>query len=118
MNGLPVTPIEVISSSASAASIAVLSEIRPRGPKVFGLVWSSPLSRVIRPITPALPSRGRVTLRSLASVTRSASEEISWARVEQVRRCQPCQAASPFQFGFSQMTVPPMPMPMHMVVSP
>jgi hypothetical protein len=26
--------------------------------------------------------------------------------------------AAPFQFGFSQMTVPPMPMPMHMVVMP
>ena len=28
------------------------------------------------------------------------------------------QAASPVQCGFSQITVPPMPMPMHMVVRP
>ena len=79
MKGLPVTPIEVISSSASAVSIAVFSDSRERGPKVFGFVWSSPLSRVIRPRTPAErpPRVARVTLRSSSLVTRSASDEIS-----------------------------------------
>ena len=37
------------------ASIAALSAISERGPKVLGLVWSKPLSRVIRPSTPAPP---------------------------------------------------------------
>ena len=61
MKGLPVTPIEVISSSASAASIAAFSDSSERGPKVFGFVWSSPLSRVIRPMNAggAAPAGGQ-----------------------------------------------------------
>ena len=64
-------------------AIAVFSAISERGPNVFGRVWSWPLSRVIRPITPAgCPSRAAsVTLRRCARVTTSASEEISCARV-------------------------------------
>ena len=113
MNGLPVTPIATISSSASAASIASFSASSERGPKVFGLVWSSPLSRVIRPSTPA---PGSSTLRRWAlghalgvgGDLLGAGEESSMVG----------HAAAPFQFGFSQITVPPMPMPMHMVVRP
>ncbi len=67
MNGLPVTPIAVIVSSASASSIAALSASSERGPNVLGLVWSSPLSRVMRPIVAAVPSTGgRATLRRCA----------------------------------------------------
>ena len=121
MNGLPVTPIAVIVSSASASSMAALSASSERGPNVLGLVWSSPLSRVIRPIVTAAPSTmGRATLRRCAAVTRSASEEISSARARRdVDVGHAHLAVSPcVQCGFSQITVPPMPMPMHMVVRP
>ncbi len=76
MNGLPVTAIASIESSASAASIAVLSASREPGPNVLGLVWSSPLSRVIRPML----APGRLTVRRCACVTRSASDTIAAAR--------------------------------------
>ena len=121
MNGLPVTARASIVSSASAASMEALSSRSEAGPKVLGLVWSSPLSRVIRPMV----APGRETLRSGALVTRSASETMASGTAQQVAHVG-AHAVSPFesvgsapvQCGFSQITVPPMPMPMHMVVRP
>src|SRR5580693_8065121 len=72
MNGLPVTPTAAISPAAaraSAASSAAFSDSSPCGPKVFGLVWSCPLSSVISASTPALGPRS--TSRTIALVTTS-----------------------------------------------
>ncbi len=76
MNGLPVTAIASMASSARAASIASFSASSEAGPNVLGLVWSSPLSRVIRPIV----APGSETVRRCACVTRSASDTIARAR--------------------------------------
>ena len=73
MNGLPVTPTAAISprwARPATASRAPLSSSRPAGPNVLGLVWSKPLSRVIRASVPA-PS-GRSTSRTYACVTTSS----------------------------------------------
>ena len=113
MNGLPVTPIATTSSRASAASIAVFSAARPFGPKVFGLVWSCPLSSVISAIVPALP--GSTTSRECAQ-----RDDLVGLDRDRLRRSVSCRltVAAPSKFGFSQMTVPPMPRPTHMVVRP
>ena len=118
MNGLPVTPIATTSSSARAASIASFSDEQAARPEGVGLgVVLAVVQGDQAEHAGAWPFLAdRVTLRSLASVTRSASEEISRARAS--RALDGGHAAAPFQFGFSQITVPPMPMPMHMVVRP
>ena len=63
---------------------------------------------------------GRVTVRRWACVTRSASDTIACARSKMLTSFTwtLSVAAAPVQCGFSQITVPPMPMPMHMVVRP
>lgn len=53
MNGLPVIATATMSVRAAAASIASPRLSSPAGPKVLGLVWSWPLSRVIRTALPA-----------------------------------------------------------------
>ncbi len=83
MNGLPVMPMATISSRASAASIALFSSARPRGPKVFGLVWSWPLSSVMSAIVPAL--FGSTTSREGASVT---SSSFSIETASSIRSCR------------------------------
>ena len=60
MNGFPVTPAATIapsSASLATSSSAASMLIRPRGPKVVGLVWSKPLSRVTSANLPAPPGR-------------------------------------------------------------
>ena len=117
MNGLPVTAIASIVSSASAASIAVSSASSEAGPKVLGLVWSSPLSRVIRPMVRARQGHGpQVGLRDALGVGHDRLRALEDADV--VHLDSPFAVVAPVQWGFSQITVPPMPMPMHMVVRP
>ncbi len=77
MNGLPVTPKPTISPFAArsaAASTAFSSSARPCGPKLFGFVWSKPLSRVTSTKVPALlpPVDGSVMSWLRACVTTSA----------------------------------------------
>ena len=70
MYGLPVTAMNA-GSAASAAVIASSRLASPPGPKVFGLVWSKPLSSVIRAAGRSSP--GTFTWRSSARVTTSCS---------------------------------------------
>ena len=74
MNGLPVTQIAATPDMARASSIAFLNSSSPPGPKVFGLVWSKPLSNVMTAAVPA--PNGRSTVRSLAWVTTSSANWI------------------------------------------
>jgi hypothetical protein len=66
--GLPVTAMNA-GSCASAAVIARSRLARPAGPNELGLVWSSPLSKVIN--APGRSSPGTRTDRSKALVTTS-----------------------------------------------
>ncbi len=71
MNGLPVTAIAATAGEcASISSSAASSDSSPPGPNVDGLVWSSPLSRVISASSPASP--GTSTYRTRARVTTSS----------------------------------------------
>ena len=121
MNGLPVTPAAAISPAAaraSTASSAALSDSSPCGPKVFGLVWSCPLSSVISASTPAPPSetRPRSTSRTIARVTTSDGKSSGAGRTPLWLEMLP--SGTLMAQILSQSTVPPMPMPTHIVVSP
>ena len=70
MNGLPTRPTATMSVRAATASRVAFSSIRPWAPKVLGLVWSKPLSSVIRAIVPA--PYGSSTSRTRALVTTSS----------------------------------------------
>jgi hypothetical protein len=75
-------------------------------PNVFGFVWSWPLSRVMRAALPAEEGRSTYLVPNL--VGRAGAGGLGHD-----------DHASLFSWwGFSQMTVPPMPSPMHMVVMP
>ena len=78
------------------------------GPSVVGLVWSKPLSIVISAAVP--PSWGSATYCTGACVTTSSGKSIIGGRH--------WSAFARRQCGFSQITAPPMPMPMHMAVRP
>jgi hypothetical protein len=69
MYGLPVTAMNA-GLPASAVSMADSRLARPPGPRVFGLVWSNPLSNVISAAGRSSP--GTLTLRSNAFVTTSS----------------------------------------------
>ncbi len=120
MYGLPVTAMNA-GSAARAAVIASSRLVSPAGPKVFGLVWSKPLSRVIRAAGRSSP--GTLTWRSSALVTTSfgaasaltVPPSFATAGLASSLLALTCHPPS---VGFSQMTVPPMPMPMHMAVRP
>ena len=123
MKGLPVTQIAATPGTACACSMAALSSSRPPGPKVFGLVWSKPLSSVMTAAVPA--PRGSSTVRIFAWVTTSSANWIdsSSARSESdvgigVLMLSLMAQASCVWLVFSQMTVPPIPRPMHMLVMP
>ncbi len=124
MKGFPVTPIAATSSRESASSIAVLSAARPLGPKVFGRVWSRPLSRVISAMRAR--AEGQVDVAELrlrhhlVAGHRDTAVEQRLELGSRGHQAAPSSvlSAAPFQCGFSQITVPPMPMPMHMVVMP
>ena len=130
MNGLPVIAMAATSSRARAAFRALLYSVRLRGPRVFGLVWSSPLSRVIntavRPVCGSTMSRLRkrvtrssgVSAEASASRACSSSSGIRGLRSSALTCSSPSVCAASVWCGFSQMTVPPMPSPMHMVVMP
>ena len=115
MNGLPVTPTAATSPAAAraaTASSAAFSDSRPCGPNVFGLVWSSPLSRVIRARTPGGRRPGRRHGRC-ALVTTSPGQAPSPSR-----HAGSVRGYSSSLRSVSQSTVPPMPMPTHIVVRP
>ena len=118
MNGFPVIAIAAMSVRASAASRARFSSSRPRAPKVFGRVGPRPLSSVINTAVPA--AWGSVTSRLNARVTTSPSllaeaSVISWV---ELRGPHAAASSSAEKCGFSQITVPPIPRPIHMVVIP
>jgi len=78
MNGLPVMPTAWISPASARRASSSTTACRPAivcGPKVFGLVWSWPLSRVTRASVPAPP--GRTTSWAMARVTTSVSKLVS-----------------------------------------
>ena len=117
MNGLPVTPTAAISPAATraaTASSAAFSDSSPRAPNVFGLVWSCPLSSVISAMTPApLPVRQRPGRRRGRSPESPPHREARSAAGRKPRTFWICSSQI-----LSQSTVPPMPMPTHIVVSP
>jgi hypothetical protein len=72
-NGLPVTAMAAGAGVCAAiSSSAASSDASPPGPKVDGRVWSCPLSRVTRAISPARPGTRRY--RTFAAVTTSFSK--------------------------------------------
>ncbi len=103
--GLPVIAIAT-GWAANASSSAASRAFRPPGPNDDGLVWSKPLSRVISATGPSMP--GTATILVYALVTTSSANAVAMSVIY----------LAPSKFGFSQITVPPMPRPMHMVVRP
>ena len=85
MNGLPVTQIAARPGMACASTMAALSSSSPPGPKVFGLVWSKPLSSVMIAAVPA-PS-GRSTVRSFEWVTTSSANWIDSSSAASASDC-------------------------------
>ncbi len=79
------------------------------GPSVVGLVWSKPLSIVISAAVPA-------ALRQRDVLDRGVGDDLV-REVDHVAHLV-ASTASPSKCGFSQMTAPPIPMPMHMAVRP
>ena len=121
MNGLPVMPTPMISPAA--ASFSTWSSAASRlasdcGPKVVGLVWSKPLSRVI---SAKRPGTRQVQVAHVRLRDDLAGEQLGRALQQLCGAHLPlpslCLSSEP-QCGFSQMTVPPMPKPTHMVVMP
>ncbi len=92
MYGLPVIAMNA-GSAAVAAVIASSSDFRPAGPKLFGFLWSKPLSRVIR--ATGLSSPGTFTERSRALVTTSLGFSITSRSLPSSgsprSRCHPCR---------------------------
>ncbi len=81
MNGLPVMATAWISpASARVRSVSTVacSPAMVAGPKVLGLVWSNPLSRVSRAIVPAPP--GRATSWTGVCVTTSSGSAAARVR--------------------------------------
>ena len=77
MNGLPVMPTAAISFSAARAaspSSTPCSSSRVLGPRVFGRVWSRPLSRVM---SASILPLGRVTSRTKECVTTSSGSSVT-----------------------------------------
>ena len=74
-NGFPVIPTAWISPASARTCrrpAAASSPAMPAGPKVFGFVWSTPLSRVSRAMVPAPP--GSVTSWTSDWVTTSSGK--------------------------------------------
>ena len=94
----------------SAASIATRSDSSPPAPKVFGRLWSIPLSKVISAKVPDAPKGASETSRKIALVTTSSGAP-SGNLISLIY-------FAPLKFGFSQTIVPPIPRPMHIVVTP
>ena len=109
INGLPVIAIATESDDC-AASIAARSDSRPAAPKVFGRLWSIPLSKVINERVPDVPNGARETSRRIAFVTTSSGAPSG--------NLTSLIYLAPLKFGFSQIIVPPIPSPIHIVVMP
>ncbi len=104
MNGLPVTPTAAMSSRPAIVSMAAFSSARPLGPNVLGLVWSWPLSSV-------MSASARAVGECYVPYTRVCDDLVR----EDFSKAAHLLSS---QLAFSQRTVPPMPMPTHIVVSP
>lgn len=116
MNGLPVMPIPAIAPSAASFSTWSMAAFRfasDCGPKVVGLVWSRPLSSVMRANLPA--PAGEVEVAHVRLRDDLVREQLGRALQ---KLSGGAHLLPPSKFGFSQMTVAPMPKPTHMVVRP
>src|SRR6478609_7217259 len=75
MNGLPVTATATISPASARSRRRPIVSVRPAidgGPNVLGLVWSKPLSSVMRASVPAPP--GSATSCTRLCVTTSVAK--------------------------------------------
>lgn len=118
MNGLPVMPaptMEPAMASCSTWSIAAFRLASDCGPKVVGLVWSKPLSSVMSAKRPA-PKR-QVQVAYVRGRDDLVREQLGRA-LQELSGGAHLESPSALKFGFSQMTVAPMPKPTHMVVRP